>query len=126
MTEKIKLVQGDTRPQLLFALTDEVTGTIIDLTTAASALMKFRTAGSTVIKASIPCIKLMGRQLEDGTIDYSAPYNVTGAGGRLYMDWPVGTLDEAGEFEGEIEITFSDATVHTIYDLIKFKVREQF
>jgi hypothetical protein len=31
-----------------------------------------------------------------------------------------------GDYEGEIEITFVDTTVQTVYDLLKFKVREDF
>jgi hypothetical protein len=32
----------------------------------------------------------------------------------------------AGDYEGEIEITFADDQVQTVYDLLKFKVREDF
>jgi hypothetical protein len=40
--------------------------------------------------------------------------------------WPAGALDTAGSFEGEIEITFADGTVQTVYDRLRFKVREEF
>jgi hypothetical protein len=33
---------------------------------------------------------------------------------------------EAGDYEGEIEITFADGQVQTVYDLLKFKIREDF
>jgi hypothetical protein len=33
---------------------------------------------------------------------------------------------DAGDYEGEIEITFADNQVQTVYDLLKFKVREDF
>jgi len=33
---------------------------------------------------------------------------------------------EAGDYEGEIQITFADTTVQTVYDLLKFKLREDF
>ena len=31
-----------------------------------------------------------------------------------------------GTFEGEIEITFSNGGIHTVYDLVKLKVRSDF
>jgi hypothetical protein len=35
-------------------------------------------------------------------------------------------LGEAGDYEGEIQITFVDGTIQTVYDLLKFKLREDF
>jgi hypothetical protein len=32
----------------------------------------------------------------------------------------------AGEYEGEVEITFADGQIQTVYDVLKFKVREDF
>jgi hypothetical protein len=32
----------------------------------------------------------------------------------------------AGDYEGEIQITFSDGQIQTVYDLLKFKVRSDF
>jgi hypothetical protein len=31
-----------------------------------------------------------------------------------------------GDYEGEIEITFSDSQIQTVYDTLRFKVREDF
>lgn len=126
MTEKIPLVQGDTRPQLLFSLTDEKNNDEpIDLT-GASAALKMREVGATALKATLPCGLLPGRVLDDGTIDAAAPYDVPGRGGRLYMDWTADALDTAGDFEAEIEITFADGQQQTVYDVLRFKVRPQF
>lgn len=125
MTEKIKLVQGDTRPQLLFSLTDETTGDPIDLT-GATLLLKFRVFGADTIKENISASPIAGRVLEDGSITYAAPYNVFGAGGRAALDWTPTALNEAGEFEGELEITFPDGDVQTAFERLRFKVREQF
>jgi hypothetical protein len=33
---------------------------------------------------------------------------------------------EPGDYEGEIEITFSDSQIQTVYDLLKFKIRQDF
>jgi hypothetical protein len=32
----------------------------------------------------------------------------------------------AGDYEGEIQVTFSNGGVQTVYDLLKFKMREDF
>ena len=53
MTEKIKLIQGDTRPALVCTITDETSGNPIDLTDA-TVEMKFRIVGSDVLQATIP------------------------------------------------------------------------
>jgi hypothetical protein len=31
-----------------------------------------------------------------------------------------------GDYEGEIEITFTDGQIQTVYDVLKFRVREDF
>ena len=31
-----------------------------------------------------------------------------------------------GDYEGEIEITFADGQIQTVYDLLKFKIRQDF
>lgn len=127
MAEKIKLVQGDSRPQLILSITDQDTGVPINLSEVGTTVnVKLRESGSTAIKATMLCGLLMGKVLDDGSVDYASPWNVPGAGGRVYMDWEPGALDNAGDYEGEIEITFPDGTIQTVYDLLKFKVREQF
>jgi hypothetical protein len=43
------------------------------------------------------------------------------------LAWGANDLSQsAGDYEGEIEITFSDGTKETIYDLLKFKIRDDF
>lgn len=125
MSEKIKLVAGDTRPQLVFSITDDVTGKPVDLSTATIAL-KFRKVGSTAIKATMVCGKLAGLLNADGTIDYTGIYAVPGVGGRAFMDWSTTALDTEGEYEGEIETTFADGGVQTVFETLKFKVRSQY
>lgn len=125
MSDKIYLVQGDTRPDLVFSITDQNTGLPIDLSTATT-VVKFRANGSTTVKATMNCVPLPGIVQADGTVSAAAPYNVAGFGGRVAMTWSPTALDTAGDFEGEIEVTFTDGTVQTIYDLLKFKVRSQF
>ena len=52
MADKIKLVQGDTRPTLICTLTDENTGDPINIT-GATVLLKFRQVGATTLTATI-------------------------------------------------------------------------
>jgi hypothetical protein len=127
MVDKIKLVRGDTRPQLVLALSDDTTGNPIDVSDPATTVrMKFRELGEDVIKATLVAGKLTGRLLPDATVDYAAPYTVPGRGGRIYVDWSADALDAAGEFAGEVEVTFADGGIQTVYDLIRFTVRDQF
>ena len=46
--------------------------------------------------------------------------------GKVATNFPTGTLDAAGTFEAELEITFSTGDIQTINDLIKLKVRSDF
>lgn len=109
MTEKIKLVRGDTRPQVKLTLTDETTGLPIDIT-GATVLMKFRAVGSTTLVDTLT-----------GTV-------INGAAGVVVIPWNPTTLAvDAGDYEGEVEVTYSSGQgVQTVYDLLKFKVREDF
>jgi hypothetical protein len=127
MAEKIKLVAGDSRPQLIFSITDQDTGVPMNFSEEGTIVrVKLRASGDTSLKATMVCGKLIGLVTSDGTVNYSSPYNIPGSGGRVYMDWEPGALDSAGEYEAEIEIEFPDGTLQTVYDLLKFRVREQF
>lgn len=110
MSEKIKLVQGDSRPALVVTLTDDTTGDPIDLT-GSTVLLKFRDVGGDTVLSTI-----------NGTVA-GTPL------GLVVFHWAAtpGSLDiEAGDYEGEIQITFADGQVQTVYDLLKFKVRADF
>jgi len=110
MAEKIKLVQGDTRPAIVCTITDENSGDPIALT-GATPRLKFRAAGETTIIATVT-----------GSV-------VDAAGGKCVfhpVTAPQMLQVDPGDYEGEIEITFSDGQVQTVYDLLKFKVREDF
>lgn len=110
MAEKIRLVQGDTRPNLVTTLTDSTTGSAINVT-GATVRLKFRAVGATTVRSTI---------IGDVT---------NGAGGVVVFDWadePTSLDGDPGDYEGEIEITFADTTVQTVYDLLKFKLRQDF
>lgn len=124
-TSKIPLVRNDTRPQVVANIRDESTGAVVDIT-GATASLYFRRVGSTTLQASVTGVILTGFEEDDGTINVSAPYDVAGAGGRVGFQWGEGDLDcEAGEYEGEIEVVFADGSRQTVYELLKFKLREQ-
>jgi hypothetical protein len=109
MTEKIKLVQNDTRPALVCTITDETTGTVIDVT-GASAVLKFRAVGGSALQASVT-----------GSITDGPSGQIT-----FYPASAPEMLEASGDFEGEIQITFADSQVQTVYDVLKFKVRSDF
>lgn len=126
MSEKIKLVQGDTKPALIISLTDENSGEPIGIS-GSTTRMYFRAAGSTTILATLTGTLLAGRVEEDGSIDTDAPYDVPGSGGRVQFNWGATDLtQDPGNYEGEIEITFSDGTIQTVFDLLKFRLRQDF
>ena len=110
MSEKIRLVQGDTAPALTVTLTDTTTNAPINVT-GATVRLKFRAVGSETLR---------------GTLIGSV---TNGAGGVVVFFWsdqPTILDGDAGDYEGEIEITFANNTVQTVYDLLKFKLRQDF
>lgn len=120
-SETLNLVQGDTLPELTFTLKDSNTaasGLTLDPNnsatwapidvTGAQVRLRLRELGTTTIKSTLLCT------ISDGQ------------NGKVITDFPAGTLDTAGTFEGEIEITFSSGGIQTVYDLVKFKVRSDF
>lgn len=107
----IRLVQGDSKPIIILTLTDDNTGLPIDLSASATEVnVKFRASGSTALLSTIPCTKTNG-----------------GADGKVQFDFTGGVLDvDPGMYEGEIEITFGPAGTQTVYDTLRFRLRQQF
>ena len=120
----IDLVKGDDLPLMVITLRDsnvQATGKILsltdpetweplDLTNMSTIKMKFKKIGTTTPVHTITCTK-------------NLPYT----DGVIVMAWGLTTLDgEAGDYEGEIEITFVGGKILTIADKFKFIVREQF
>lgn len=108
MSERIKLVRGDTSPQIRLALTDTTTSQPIDLT------------GCTVT--------LHFRATETDTVLFSRPAFInpdTATTGVCFIQWEEGDLDvDAGSYEGEIEVVRPTGARETIYDMLKFRVRD--
>lgn len=103
-----KYVQGDTGPQLKITLTNETTNAAVDVT-GATITLHFRAAGET-------------------TVLFSRNFTITDAsGGEAVLQWQINDLNqEAGAYEGEIEIVKSTGIRETIYDKLKFRIREDF
>lgn len=120
-SQTIEVVTGDTLPALTFTLRDSNTaasGYVLDENdentwaainiTGASVLFYIREIGSTTLAGTLT-----------GTI-------TSGSTGECMVTFSVDTFATAGQYEGELEITFSGGGVQTVVDLIKFKVRESF
>lgn len=108
MAETFKYVQGDTGPQLKLTLTEEDTGAAVDLT-GATVTLHFRAAG-------------------EETVLFSRPFFINpDAPGEAVLQWEDGDLDvEAGAYEGEVEVVRASGVRETLYDKLKFRIREDF
>ena len=105
----IYLVQGDVnRPQVQTTITDENTGAVVNIT-GSTPIMKFRMVGSTTLQATITGIV------------------TDGANGVCVFAMTAASLSgDPGNYEGEIQITFSNGDIQTVYDPLRFRVREDF
>jgi hypothetical protein len=107
---RIRLVRNDTGPQIQLTLTDDSTGQAVDLAGATATLhLKSVTTGSTVLSRAL-------------TIPGS-----TAAQGVAVVVWGMGDLDrDPGDYDGEVEIVFSTGMRQTVYDVLKFRIRDEF
>jgi Rib/alpha/Esp surface antigen-like repeat protein len=86
--------QNDTAPALQMTLTDP-SNDPVDLTSAESITFHMRESGQ--------AIKIEG---EATVVDASA--------GTVKYDWAAGDTDTPGNYQCEVEITYTNGTVHTI------------
>ena len=121
-SDTINLVVGDTLPEVTVTLRDSnqaATGQTLDPNnsntwnpidlTGASVKMRIRKVGSTTVTSTL-------------TMSIVSP----ATDGKATTNFPAGTLTEAGLFEAEVEITFSNGGKQTVNDLLKLKVRDDF
>ena len=110
MDSRIRLVQGDTGPQVQVTLTDEASGDPIDLT-GATATLHFRSEAT-------------------GTTLFSRPLVISGATaaqGIATVVWDTTDLDQdPGDYSGEVEVVLATGLRQTVYDLLKFRLREDY
>ncbi len=109
MAERIKIVQGDTGPQIRCSLTDASTGEPIDLT-GAQAFMHVRQVGEEALAFSLP-------------LYINPEFASTGQAIAIFRpgDWD----RDAGEYEAELEVVnTSTGFRQTVFELMRFKLRE--
>jgi hypothetical protein len=100
-------VQGDTGPQIQVTITS-ADGTATNLT-GGSVTLHFRAAGTTTV-------------LFSRTLAFLDATN-----GKAVLQWQTGDLNvDAGNYEGELETVLSSGLRETRYEILKFKVREDF
>ena len=104
------LVKDDTAPQVKSTITRSDTGAVVDMT-GATVRMYFRSKGSTSILFTLTAANV-GDNFSTGIAIFA---------------FSAGNLDQTdGFYEGEIEITYANSTVETIYDVLNFYVRSDF
>jgi hypothetical protein len=121
--EEINLVAGDTKPEINLTLKDSNTAAagltldpddsttwgIIDISDP-TVTVKFRLLGGSTVLDTMTCVKV-------------APYT----NGACYMPWGADTLAvSAGTYEGEISLTYTSGGILTLFDRLKFKIRDDF
>jgi hypothetical protein len=107
---RIRLVRKDTGPQVQLTLTDDATGAAVNLSGATATLhLKSLTTGTTVLSRAL-------------TIPPS-----TASQGVAVIVWSTGDLDQTpGDYDGEVEIVFTSGMRQTVYDVLKFRIRDEF
>lgn len=108
MADIIKLVKGDELPQITLTLTDDISGSAMDLSASTTSVsIKFKLKGSSTTLSTISTSKL-----------------TDGSDGKVYFDFGGGVLDvDPGEYEGEIVIDFNN-NIQTVYSMLNFRVRD--
>ena len=110
MATSFNYVQGDTGPQIRLTLTDDDTGSAANLT-GASVTLHFRAAGATSV--------LFSRAL--------VVSSETASQGIAILQWNTGDLNQdAGVYEGEVEVVKATGLRTTLYDTLRFRIREDF
>lgn len=107
---RIRLVKNDTGPQIQLTLTDDATGAAVNLSGATATLhMKSLTTGTVVLSRALT--------IPTGTASQ----------GLAIVVWGASDLNQTpGDYDGEVEIVFATGMRQTVYDVLKFRLRDQF
>tara|TARA_R110000803_G_scaffold46019_1_gene96683 strand:- start:143 stop:472 length:330 start_codon:yes stop_codon:yes gene_type:complete len=104
------LVKDDTAPQVKATLTRQDTGAAINFA-GGSCRLKFRAKGSSTTLFTLLAADV-GDNFQDGIAIFS---------------FSAGNLDtQEGYYEGELEVTYADDNVETIYEVLNFYLRADF
>jgi hypothetical protein len=109
--DMIYLVKDDNGSQLQCIITREDTDDPVNLT-GATVRLKFRKKRTTTILFTLTSITIAAIDLQNG----QALFQFSGANLDL----------AAGLYEGEVEVTFANSNIETIYELIDFQLRDDF
>lgn len=107
MSERIKLVQGDNLPVIRLTLKN-ADGSPLDVS-GATVRVHFRASESDTVLSTLICTAPNGGG--DGVVQFNF------SGNTLQVD--------SGLYEGEVEVDFGGLK-QTVYDVLKFNVRQQF
>ena len=106
-----EIVKKDTAPQVQATITKSYDGSVVDLT-GASVKLKFRAKGSTTTLFTLNGFNVPTTNFAKGIV--------------LFL-FGTNNLDiAAGYYEGEVEITYENGTVDTVYEVLNFKLRADF
>lgn len=105
---EVPLVRGDTGPRLRFTITDD-TGTPIAVSGSGSGVRLFMQRVQDEAHANPGHEACSGFDVANGQWDYSLQS---------------GDVSAAGTYFGDIEISYSDGTVETAPEAVRFLVRE--
>ena len=120
-SDTIKLVVGDTLPELTFTLKDSNTAA------SGQTLDAENDATWAPIDLSNGTVRFRIREVGQTTVLQTITASITDAtGGECALTFPTGTWTAAGTYEGELEFTKSNGQIQTVQDLVKFKVRDDF
>lgn len=120
-SETLNLVVGDTLPALNLTLKDRNTAA------SGSVLDPENSATWAAINITGATVRLRIRELGNSAIVDTRVFSVTdGAAGECVANFSTTTFAAAGTYEGEVEITHGNGGIQTVYDLVKFKVRDDF
>ncbi len=120
-SETVKLVKGDTLPELTITLKDS--------NTAASGQSLDPEDPSTFAPIDVTggTVRVRVREIGETTILKTITTSITDASaGKVAMLFPTDTFPSAGIYEAEVEFTKSDGNIQTVNDLIKLSVRDDF
>ena len=120
-SETVKLVKGDTLPELTITLKDS--------NTAASGQSLDPEDPSTFAPIDVTggTVRVRVREIGETTILKTITTSITDASaGKVAMLFPTDTFPSAGIYEAEVEFTKSDGNLKTVNDLIKLSLRDDF
>ena len=109
--DTLYLVQGDNGSQVKVVITRDDTGLPVNLT-GATPTLKFKKKNTSNVLTSINSSTSLSAELEAGI---------------ALFQFDSTSLDiTAGDYVGEVQITFTDGNVETVYEELEFTIREDY